>query len=117
MEAKAVALIKEIKIIGDNGDYNQLSFVGGNKEVYSFKNFKTLKKLIKYLHNRNITIGEAEIKQNKFAEELDKLRAYPARESTHPVHDVPGYPKNPAHDVPYSGPIGDSWGTNTKTDD
>ena len=100
LEAKAVALIKEIKIIGDNDDYEKLSFACGNKEVYSFKNFKTLEKLIKYLHNRNITIGEAEIKQNKFVEDLDKLRACPARGSIHPAHDVPGYPKNPVHDVP-----------------
>ena len=36
-------------------------------------------KLIRNLLNRNITIDKAEIKQNKFAEMLDILRAYPAR--------------------------------------
>ena len=52
-----------------------------------FKNFKTLQKLIKDLHNRNITIDETEMKQDEFkslinqAKKFDKLKAYPARGS------------------------------------
>ena len=38
-------------------------------------NFKTFEKLIKDIRRKNITIDEAEVKQNKFAEELDELRA------------------------------------------
>ena len=49
---ETVALIKEFKSIGDNVNYDKLSFTGGNKKVYCFKNFKTLEKLIKDLHNR-----------------------------------------------------------------
>ena len=47
--------MKEIKSIGDNADYDKLSFAGGNKNVCGFKNFKTLEKLIKDLDNRNMT--------------------------------------------------------------
>ena len=49
------------------------------KNVYSFKNFKTLKKLIKELFNRNMTLDKAEKKQNKLAEKHDKLRPYPTK--------------------------------------
>ena len=69
---------KEIKSIGDNVNYNKLSFAGGNKTVYGFKNFKSLERLIKNFHNRNMTIDEEEIKQSNFFENIDKLRAYPA---------------------------------------
>ena len=51
------------------------------EKSYSFKNFKTLEKLIKDLHNRNMTIDKAEIKQNEFPEKHDDLRAFPARTS------------------------------------
>ena len=44
-------------------------------------NFKTFEKLIKDIRRKNITIDEAEVKQNKFAEELDELRAQPGRGS------------------------------------
>ena len=74
-------MIREIKSVGDSVDYHKLSFASGNKKVYGFKNFETLVKLIKDLHNRNMTIGKTEIKQNEFAEKLDKLRAYPAKGS------------------------------------
>ena len=74
-------MIKEIKSIGDSVDYHKLSFESGNKKVYGFKNFETLEKLVKDLHNRNMRIDKVEIKQNEFAEKLDKLRAYPAKGS------------------------------------
>ena len=41
----------------------------------------TLKKLIKDILSKNMTIDRAEIKQNKYAEKLDGLRAYLARVS------------------------------------
>ena len=71
-------MIKEIKSTEDNVGYEKLSFAVRNKKVYGFNNFKTLEKLIKYIYNRNMTIDEAEIKQNEFVGKLDKLRAYPA---------------------------------------
>ena len=55
--------------------------MGGHKKAYFLKNFRTLEKLLKDIYNGDMTIDEAEIKQNEFAEELDKLKTYPARES------------------------------------
>ena len=63
----AVALLKKIEIIEENVDYDKLSYTDGNKKSYGFKNCKTLKKLIKDLHNKNMTVYKAEIKQNEFA--------------------------------------------------
>ena len=81
LSSEPVPLLKEIKDIGDNLDYVKLFFTGGNKKAYSLKNFKTLEKLIKDIYNGDLSIGEAEIKRNEFAERLDELRAYSARES------------------------------------
>ena len=64
-----------------NVDYDNLSFVGGNKKVYGLDSFTTFEKLMKDIRNKNLTIDKAEIKQNKFAEKLDELRIYPARRS------------------------------------
>ena len=64
-----------------NVDYDNLSFVGGNKKVYGLDSFTTFEKLMKDICNKNLTIDKAEIKQNKFAEKLDELRVYPARRS------------------------------------
>ena len=41
--------------------------------------YQTLEKLIKDILKKNMTTDEAEIKQNKYAKNLDELRAYPAR--------------------------------------
>ena len=41
----------------------------------------TLEKLIKDILSKNMTIDRAEIRQNKYAQKLDELRAYPARMS------------------------------------
>ena len=46
LSSKYVALLKEIRDIGDNVDYAKSSFTGGNEKVYCLKNFKTLEKLI-----------------------------------------------------------------------
>ena len=74
-------MTKEIRITGDNVDYDKSSFAGGIKKIYGFKKFKTVEKFIKHLHNRNMKTHEAEKKQNEFAEKFDKLRAYPPRGS------------------------------------
>ena len=74
-------MIKEIKNIEENVDYDKLSFTSGNKKVYGRESLKTFEKFIKDIRNKNMTRDEAEVKQNKFAEKLDNLRAYPARGS------------------------------------
>ena len=79
LTSEAIALIKEIKSIEDSFDYDKLSFTDGNKKVYGLDSFMTLENLIKNILSKNMTIGGAEIKQNKYAEKLDELRAYPAR--------------------------------------
>ena len=72
-------MLKETKDIGDSVDHDKLFFMGGNKKYYSFENFKTVKKLIKDIHSKKVTIDWAEIKQNEFFKKIDELRAYPAR--------------------------------------
>ena len=72
---EAIALIKKFKSIDNNVNYDKLSFVGGNKKLYGFKNFKVFQKLIKD-HNRNMKIDEAKTNQYELAVNVDKLRAY-----------------------------------------
>ena len=57
--------------------------MGGNKKDQFFK---TLEKLIKDIHNKSMTIDKAEMKQNKFAEKIDELRAYGAKGSKYLIH-------------------------------
>ena len=78
---EAITLIKEIKSIEENVDYNKLSFTGGNKKVYDLDSSKTFQKLIKDIFSKNMTIDEAEIKQKKFAEQVEELKDYPTRVS------------------------------------
>ena len=81
LTSEAIALIREIKTIEKNVDYDKLSFTAGNKKVYGLDSFKTFEKLLKDIHDKNMTIDKAEVKQNGFTEKLDDLRAYPARDS------------------------------------
>ena len=74
-------MIKEIESIEKNVDPDKIPFIGGNKKFYSFDSFKTLEKLYKDIPYKNMTIDKAELKQNKIAEKIDDLRAYPARGS------------------------------------
>ena len=71
-------MVKEIKDIGDNVDYDKLIFTGGNKKPCRLKNLKTLEKLSKDIYNGDMAIDEADIKPNEFAKQLDELKAYPA---------------------------------------
>ena len=43
-------MIKEIKKLEENVDYNKISFTGGNNKVYGLDSFKTFEKLIKNIH-------------------------------------------------------------------
>ena len=64
MTPEAIVLIKEIKSIEENVDYDELAFRDGNKKVYYFDKFKALEKLIKDPLIRNMTTDGTEIKQN-----------------------------------------------------
>ena len=74
-------MIKEIENIEENVDHDKMSFIGSNEKVYSLDSFKTFERLIKDIPYKNMTIDKAELKQNKIAEKIDDLRAYPARGS------------------------------------
>ena len=74
-------MIKEIENIEENVDHDKRSFIGSNEKVYSLDSFKTFERLIKDIPYQNMTIDKAELKQNKIAEKIDDLRAYPARGS------------------------------------
>ena len=78
LSLEAAALVKEIKDIGYNVDYDKLIFTGDNKKPCGLKNFKTLEKLSKDIYNGDMAIDEADIKQNEFAKQLDELKSYPA---------------------------------------
>ena len=77
---EAIPLIREIKSMEENVDYDKLSFTGSNKKAYGRDSFKTFEKLIKNILKTNMTIDKAERKQNEYSEKLDGLRAYPATE-------------------------------------
>ena len=64
MTPEAIVLIKEIKSIEENVDYDELAFRDGSKKVYYFDKFKALEKLIKDPLIRNMTTDGTEIKQN-----------------------------------------------------
>ena len=63
---EARELIKEIKTIQKNVDYRKLKIKGGNMKDYDFSDYKTFKELFRDLYYRNITIDEAESKQDEF---------------------------------------------------
>ena len=67
---EALELIKEIKSIENNVDYDKLSCAGFSKNVYGFVSFKIFEKLIKELYNEDMIIDKAEAKQNEFAENV-----------------------------------------------
>ena len=74
-------MIKEIENIEENVDHDKISFIGSNEKVYILDSFKTFERLIKDIPYKNMTIDKAELKQNKIAEKIDDLRAYPTRGS------------------------------------
>ena len=74
-------MIKEIESIEENVDHDKISFIGGNKNVYSLDSFKTFERLIKDIPYKDMAIDKAELKQNKITEKIDDLTAYPARGS------------------------------------
>ena len=69
-------LINEVKTIQKNVDYRKLKIRGGNKTDYDFSDYKTFKELFRDFYYRNITIDEAESKQEEFNVVLHLLKRY-----------------------------------------
>ena len=74
-------MIKEIERTEENLDREKISFIRGNKKVYSLDSFKTFERLIKDIPYKIMVIDKAELEQNSIGEKIDDLRAYPARGS------------------------------------
>ena len=66
LSVKARGLIGEIKIIQKDVDYRKLKITDRNKTTYDFSDYKTFKELFRDLYYRNMSVDEAEGKQDKF---------------------------------------------------
>ena len=73
---EAKELINEIKTIQKNVDYRKLKIKGGNNADYDFSDYRKFKELFRDLYYRNITIDEAESKQEEFNVVLHLLKRY-----------------------------------------
>ena len=73
---EAKELIEKIKAIQKDVDYRKLKIRGGNNVDYDFSDYKTFKELFRDLYYRNITIDEAESKQEEFNVVLHLLKRY-----------------------------------------
>ena len=76
LSPEAKALIEEIRTIQKDVDYRKLIIRGGNNIKYNFSHFKTFNELFRELYYKNMTINDAEMKQNKFNSKLDALNNY-----------------------------------------
>ena len=76
LSSEAEALIGEIRAIQKNVDYRKLKIIGGNKVTYGFSDCKTFNELYRDLYYKNMTINNAEMKQNKFNSKRDALNNY-----------------------------------------
>ena len=77
MEAKGS--IEEIKPKQKDVDYRKLKIIDGNRTTYDFSYYKTFKELFRDLYYRNMTIKEAERRQDEFDATLGALSIYPAK--------------------------------------
>ena len=73
---EAKGLINEIKTIQKNIDYRKLKIKGDNNVDYDLSDYRTFKELCRDLYYRNITIDEAESKQEEFNVVLHLLKRY-----------------------------------------
>ena len=73
---EAKELLKEIKIIEKNVNYRKLKIKGGNMKDYDFSDYRTFKELFRDLYYENVTINEAENKQDEFNTVLHLLKKY-----------------------------------------
>ena len=69
-------LIGEIKVIQKDVDYRKLKITDGSNITYEFTNYKTFKELFRNLYHRNMSIDEAERKQEEFDGFLGALSTY-----------------------------------------
>ena len=80
LSLEAKELIQEIRIIQKDIDYRKLKVTGGNKNMYDFSDYKIFKELFKDLYYRNMTIDEAERKQDEFDAVSGALSEYSPRD-------------------------------------
>ena len=59
-----------------NVDYRKLKIKCGNNFDYDFSDYKIFKEFFRYFYYRNITIDEAESKQDEFNSVLHVLKNY-----------------------------------------
>ena len=79
MSLEAKELIEEIKIIQKDAHSRKLNVTDGNKTMYDFSDYKTFKELFRDVYYRNMTIDEAERKQDKFDGVLTALSTFSAK--------------------------------------
>ena len=79
MSLEAKELIEEIKIIQKDVHSRKLNVTDGNKTMYDFSDYKTFKELFRDVYYRNMTIDEAERKQDKFDATFGVLEIYVAK--------------------------------------
>ena len=69
-------LLKEVKTIQKNVNYRKLKIKGGNMKDYDFSDYRTFKELFRDLYYGNLTVDEAESKQDEFNVVLHVLKNY-----------------------------------------
>ena len=72
-------LIEEIRIIQKDVDYRKLKITDGSNITFEFTNYKTFKELFSNIYHRNMSIDEAERKQEEFDGVLGALSTYSAK--------------------------------------
>ena len=71
--------VEEIKVIQKDVDSRKLKITGGHNIIYDFGDYKTSKQFFRDLYYRNMTIDEAERKQDKFDAKFGVLEIYVAK--------------------------------------
>ena len=71
--------VEEIKVIQKDVDSRKLKITGGHNIIYDFGDYKTSKEFFRDLYYRNMTIDEAERKQDKFDATFGVLEIYVAK--------------------------------------
>ena len=66
LSPEVMALIEEVRAIQKDVNYRTLKIRGGNNVTYDFSDCKTFNELYRGLYYKNMTINDAEMKQNKF---------------------------------------------------
>ena len=76
LSPEGIALINKIRSIQKDDDNRKLKITGGNNLTYNFSHYKTFKELFRDIYYRNMSINEAERRQNEFYGVLNVLRRY-----------------------------------------